>query len=60
MKIYNFSPIFDNFNENFAIFSKFFKKFLEFFEKKFGPKFISMNLYGLGGGAPKLAKLLKT
>ena len=33
MKIYNFRPIFHNFNENFAIFTKFSKKIIEFFAK---------------------------
>ena len=33
MKIYNSRPIFDNFNENFAIFKIFFKNFSTFREK---------------------------
>ena len=36
MKNYNFKAIFQNFNENFAIFTKVFKKFLEFFAKIWG------------------------
>ena len=33
MQTYSFRPIFQNFNENFAVFTKIFKKFLEFFAK---------------------------
>ena len=36
MKNYNFRAIFQNFNENFAIFTKFFKKFLAFSPKIWG------------------------
>ena len=43
MKNFNFRPIFHNYNENFAMFTKFSKKFLEFFAKMWG-KFRSFHL----------------
>ena len=43
MKTSNFRPIFDNFNENFAIFSNFLKN-SRIFLRNFGEIFISLHL----------------
>ena len=57
MKIYNFRPIFDNFNENFAISSKFFKKFLEYFEKQI---WVKMYKYAwIRGRSPEASEITK-
>ena len=53
MKNYNFKAIFQNFNENFAIFTKFFKNFSNF-SRKFGEKLELCSCRGVPvGRAPR-------
>ena len=59
MKIYNFRPIFDNFNENFAVSSKFFKKFLDFFEKQIWAKIYKYAFVWIRGRSPEASEITK-